>query len=197
MERCVGEGSVEDLHAPPRSSGISSMHVSILHLVLIRAPQRLPPPRWLSWGLERRGPSDRSCAFERERERLQEWDRVGTKHGGWTDVGSQPTKHPTCIRAYVACIRANHTPRKSEAKRDDADHPADPANDAQRTRGDVREALGAWNGCTCHPPRGVLQRTCTRREKKKTRGARRGRGRWMELRRTCEERRDRSARQEC
>lgn len=90
-----------------------------------------------------------------------------TKHGGWTDVCSQPTKHPTCNRAYVACIRANHTPRESEAKRDDADHPADPANDAQRTRGDVREAPGAWNGCTCHTPRGVLQRTCTRREEKR------------------------------
>lgn len=43
MERRVGGKGVEDLHVPPRSSGISSMHVSILLLVLIRAPQRLSP----------------------------------------------------------------------------------------------------------------------------------------------------------
>lgn len=85
MERCVGEGSVEDLHAPPRSFGIPSMHVSILLLVLIRAPQRLPPPRWLSWGLERRGPSDRSCAFERERDCRSgiEWGRSTVAGPTW------------------------------------------------------------------------------------------------------------------
>jgi len=90
---------------------------------------------------------------------------VGRSTVSLDDVRSQPTKHGTRVRRLHP--RQPHASDESEANEEDADHPADPPNDAQSTRGDVREAPGARNGCTCHPPRGVLQRTCTRLERRK------------------------------
>lgn len=53
---------------------------------------------------------------------------------------------------------------KQQATERHAYDAAEPANDAQRTRGDVRETPVPWNGREGHAPRGVLQRTCSTRE---------------------------------